>query len=246
MFLHAETFECGNCAATLEQIRGYDGMVTYHCSSCGTDFSLPLETRKNPVYWGRRNELVRRVERYLTDQVSLHQWNNLHKDISEFMENYQDANGDISLWVGLLACSTHGFLNINATKFAECRMLYNNAETIYKEYIRHPGKSEDVLMTAAGTLSFEDNTCINLKKSEISDFQSETLDEWHEIPDKWSIASSQTAIVPNQYDVKPNIYDIQKYQKYRTMYIKCWASYLIGTYAVKILFKAGKFFISKI
>jgi hypothetical protein len=205
-----------------------------------------MEIKDNPVYWEKRNVLVSRVEINLANQVSAYQWDTLSQDISDFMKRYPDSHGDISLWIGLVACSTHGFLNINSSKFNECKTWYGKAEKIYKEFSKRSNLESSYMISAIDQSYLSNNN--NITGDRLNKLSNEhyTNDIWSEIPDEWKPISKDSSSSCEHYAITPSHADIAKYQNYRSMYIKCWACYLIGTLGVKILFQAGKFFITKI
>lgn len=129
---------CPRCGSTMKQTGGAHGFVRYHCSSCGNDDYIELETDSNFEYWQKRGVLLGRVKEYIIEEASAYQWDHLGKEILDFTTHYPESNIDIYFTISLIACYTHGFTDMDNEKYKRCKAMFKATEKVYKKYCKDP------------------------------------------------------------------------------------------------------------
>ena len=133
---------CPKCGSTMKQTGGAHGYVRFHCSGCGNDDYVELETDNNFEYWQKRGELLGRVKEYIIENSSAYQWDNLGKEILDFITHYPEANVDIYFTMALIACYTNGFNDMDTVKYKKCKAMFKATEKVYKSYLKEPNAKE--------------------------------------------------------------------------------------------------------
>ena len=129
---------CPLCGTTMKQTGGAHGYVRFHCSSCGNDDYVELDTDKNFEYWQKRGVLLGRVRENIIENASAYQWDNLGREILDFMNHYPESNVDIYFTISLVACYTQGFTNMDTEKYKKCQSMFKATEKVYKKYRKDP------------------------------------------------------------------------------------------------------------
>ncbi len=119
--------------------------VRYHCSSCGCDSFFKITAENESIYQVKKNQLIGRLDAGILNWQTT-SWDYLKKDILELRANYEAAKTDIHLNMGIIACLTYGFHDINAETYKECKHIFKIAEKIYKNEQKALKKQADKKM----------------------------------------------------------------------------------------------------
>ena len=165
---------CKKCGAELKQKGSLRDQVLYECPFCGHSEYVTLTNESNSDYWINRNLLMGRVRAGVTDHMGTN-WDLLLKDITHFMMNHEASQFDIYFKVGILACMTRGFHNLDGQNYNECKRIFKGTEKVYKKYRKDPIAKEHFSKETgdAGITEYEEYR--HLYKKCLYDFRSEQV-----------------------------------------------------------------------
>ena len=166
--------KCKRCGAAMNQKGSMHDQVLYECPFCGYTEYVTLNNDSNSDYWIKRNHLLGRVRAGTIDWQTT-DWDYLKKDILGFMTNYDVAQYDIYIKVGLIACLTKGFHDLDSQNYLECKRIFKGTEKIYKRYRKDPLAREHFSKETgdAGITEYEEYR--HLYKKCLYDFRSEQI-----------------------------------------------------------------------
>ena len=107
----------------------------YRCRSCGFMKTVPLSDHGNAEYEQKKCELLARFRLGFVDW-RVTQWTSLQKDLLEFMSRYEEAESDIRLQMGVIACMTSGFQLLDDEKYKQCERIFKATEKMYKHQMQ--------------------------------------------------------------------------------------------------------------
>ena len=115
-----------------------------------------------------------RVRAGVTDHMGTN-WDLLLKDINQFMMNHEASQYDIYFKVGIIACITRGFHNLDSQNFSECKRLFKGTEKVYKRYRKDPIAKEHFAKETGESGISEYEEYRHLYKKCLYDFRSEQI-----------------------------------------------------------------------
>ena len=124
-------YRCPRCGSIMAQTGSVNGKVTYHCKSCGYNEYVTISNDDNSEYWMKRAELLSRTTKGVMDW-KITQWDQLRRDILDFVGRYDQAHVDIHFKMALIACLTSGFHDMDSEKYKECKQIFKVTERLYK------------------------------------------------------------------------------------------------------------------
>lgn len=132
-----ELNQCPLCGGPIVQDGSDMTTLYYHCSACGSAGSVPITDagEGNAIYAQKKREITGRLRMGFLDW-RVTQWDRLYTDISDFVNRYEQAQHDIQLQMGLVACITRGFNMMDKERYKQCRNLYKITEKIYKTHLK--------------------------------------------------------------------------------------------------------------
>ena len=130
-----DTKQCPNCGGYTEQDGADSTAVYYHCLACGHKIAVPIGDGINAEFTQRRRELLTRLHTGFIDW-RVTQWDRLHAELVDFIARYEDAQTDILLQMGVVACITKGFNSLDAETYARCKNLFKMTEKMYKQHLK--------------------------------------------------------------------------------------------------------------
>ena len=77
----------------------------------------------------------------------LTQWETLHRELVDFISRYEEAQLDIQLQMGVVACITNGFNFMDAEKYKQCKVLFKVTEKMYKQHLKILKQQADAKLT---------------------------------------------------------------------------------------------------
>ena len=132
-----DTNQCPKCGGLLVQDGADMAAVYYHCTACGDQIAVPIseEGGVNAVYAQRRRDVMGRLRMGFVDW-RVTQWDRLYTDLIDFINRYEEAQHDIQVQMGLVACITRGFNIMDAERYKQCRNLFKLTERMYKTHLK--------------------------------------------------------------------------------------------------------------
>lgn len=127
--------QCPICGGLI-QSDGADRQYAYYlCMACGNRVSVPLDEDGNQGFVQEKRELLGRIRLGMVDwQVT--QWDRLHTDLIKFINRYDEAQTDIQIQIGLVACITKGFNALDPETYGQCKKLFKCTEKLYKQHLK--------------------------------------------------------------------------------------------------------------
>ena len=114
----------------------------YRCVSCGFIKNVSLGEQGNAEYEQKKSDILARVRIGFVDW-RVTQWDNLQRELLDFISRYEAASSDIQLQMSLVACITNGFQFMDAEKYKQCKLLYKITEKMYKQQLKMLKKETD-------------------------------------------------------------------------------------------------------
>ena len=136
------TKQCPICGSLLKEEGADATMAYYRCPGCGDRTQVPLGEGGRADMAMRKRELLGRIRAGFIDW-RVTQWDRLHMDLVDFSSRYDEAQMDIQLQMGILACMTKGFNSIDAEKYQQCKKLFKFTERVYKQQLKVLKKQMD-------------------------------------------------------------------------------------------------------
>ncbi len=158
---------CSRCGSVMVQTGSEHQKVAYSCKCCGYKEYVTMASDDNSAYWEKRSEILGRVRKGVIDW-KVTQWQYLRDDILKFTASYEAARKDIYFMMGIIACLTKGFHDMNSDEYKECKRIFKITEKVYKKYRKDPLASEHFASEtgSSGIVEYEDyrklyKTCRN-------------------------------------------------------------------------------------
>ena len=127
--------QCPVCGSPMEQ-KGADMQYAfYRCVSCGHEQAVSLGDDPNAAYALRKRDLISRLNEGMVDW-RVTGWEQLHKDLADFISRYDAAQLDIQLQIGLVACLTKGFNTLDGDTYKKCKVIFKTTEKTYKMHLK--------------------------------------------------------------------------------------------------------------
>jgi len=107
----------------------------YKCPFCGATVTVPMEGDAEHEFELAKKEMIARLHMSFVDWQAT-DWDQLYRDLNEFMIRNEQLHNDIRFQMGLTACLTKGFNIIDAEKYNECKKIFKATEKIYKAQLK--------------------------------------------------------------------------------------------------------------
>lgn len=143
-----EEVRCPRCQSLMKQTGSMNGKTQYGCAFCGNTKLIDIPIEKNLNYWNTRAALLTRVRNGILDwQVT--NWNQLRKDIFDFIGRYEEARSDVYFKISIVACITEGYHVLNADRYKEAKAIFRLTEKQYKLETKNLKQATDPEMSRA-------------------------------------------------------------------------------------------------
>lgn len=135
---------CPVCGGLFEQQGADLKNIYYKCVFCGhTEVEAVKEDEANIVFEQTKRELLGRLRSGFID-YRVTQWDQLHKDLVDFTNRYEQVSKDLQFQMAIIACLTKGFNIMEAEKYAQCKNLFKISNKMYKQQLKElKQKAED-------------------------------------------------------------------------------------------------------
>ena len=126
--------KCASCGGTLRYTGADSQNAYYECPHCSEQviFAIESEGGVNLVFETRKKELLARLRRGFDDWRAIN-WDQLYKDIVEFISAHEQLQNDIRFQMAIVACLTKGFHAMDAEKSRQCKILIKGIDKMYKQ-----------------------------------------------------------------------------------------------------------------
>ena len=128
---------CPNCGGGILEQQGADlKNIYYKCKSCGHTMTEQVkEDETNLVFEMKKRDLLKRLNSGMVEWRAT-QWDQLYKELNEFINDYAQIHNDIQFQMALVACMTKGFNIMDGEKYSQCKKRFKATDKKYKHQLK--------------------------------------------------------------------------------------------------------------
>lgn len=128
---------CPNCGGELEILRFDENHVYYKCKNCGEPHSQPFKNQEEAEFYiaDAKWKLFAELNEGLLDW-RMTDWNQIREDFIAFIERHPYLENDLIFQMGILACDTKGFNQMDLNQYRETRARFKRIDKIYKQRLK--------------------------------------------------------------------------------------------------------------
>ena len=127
---------CSICGSLMEQTGADLKNIYYKCTGCGNTCATQVkEDEANLVFEMAKRDLLSRLRAGFVD-YRVTQWDQLHKDLIDFINRYEQVHNDMQFQMAIVACLTKGFNIMDAEKYSQCKNLFKITDKMYKQQLK--------------------------------------------------------------------------------------------------------------
>ena len=133
---------CRECGCEFKEAGADASTAYFRCKGAGHLAKVKLENGDNMYMAIKRRDLIGKIREGFEDW-RVTRWDSLHKELIDFCNLYDEAQTDIQIQMGILACMTKGFNTIDAEKYPQCKRLFKITERMYKQRLKELKRQMD-------------------------------------------------------------------------------------------------------
>lgn len=128
---------CPYCGGSMEIIRFDEDHIYYKCKNCGEDFKYPFKNKEEAEFYiaDAKWELFAKLNEGFLDW-RMTNWNHIREDFIHFVDRHPYLENDLIFQMGILACDTKGFNQMNLDQYRETRARFKRIDKIYKQRLK--------------------------------------------------------------------------------------------------------------
>ena len=135
--LSLEGGKCTEDGGNLKFLRCDRHAIYFECDCCGHKDKYTFSTKEesNNYIEGAKQEMLGRIRDGIADWQRA-QWEQLHKDLVDFINRFSPLEHDIEIQIARIACITSGFNLIDDQKYKSCKARFKVMDKIYKAELK--------------------------------------------------------------------------------------------------------------
>ena len=137
MDMNLDRKKCEGCGGDLMILRFDMNHIYYQCKHCGQESRYTFKSVEEAEFYleDAKQALFGKLREGFVDW-RMTNWDQLHDEFIEFINQHPDFENDLQLKMAIVACVTKGFNLLDAANYRQSRLKFKVVDRMYKQRLK--------------------------------------------------------------------------------------------------------------